>query len=118
MRFLIDENLPFGIVEFLTSLGHDVLDIATSRLRGSSDRVLWNSAAEERRVIVTRDLDYPIVGLKPAPFALMLLRLPADFKADQITRIFAESFRKIILKDIRNRVVVISPGMIRISPLP
>ncbi len=118
MRFLIDENLPFGIVEHLLSLEHDVLDIAKSNLRGSSDKVLWSKAAEEKRIIITRDLHYPIFGLKPAPFGVILIRVPMNFKASQITNIFRESIKSIKFDELKNKVAVISPGRIRISPLP
>jgi predicted nuclease of predicted toxin-antitoxin system len=78
----------------------------------------WAKAAEEKRVIITRDLDYPSVGLSPAPFGVMLIRVPSNFRADQITNIFEKSIKKLDVELIENKVVVISPGKIRISPLP
>lgn len=53
MRFLVDENIPVEIVEYLRSLGHDVLDIAVSEHRGATDTNLWQIATAENRVIVT-----------------------------------------------------------------
>jgi predicted nuclease of predicted toxin-antitoxin system len=117
LRFLIDENLPFGIVNHLKSLKYDTLDIANSKLRGSADKVLWNKAAKEKRIIITRDLDYPILGLRPAPTGLILLRMPSHFKASQITKLFVKSIQKINSSDLKDKVVVISPGRIRIGPL-
>lgn len=118
MRFLIDENLPFGIAEYLLSLKHDVFDVAASNLRGSSDKFLWAKAATEKRIIITRDLDYPIPKLRPAPFGVILIRVPANFKASLITNIFKESVKKIEFEDLKNKIAVISPGRIRTSPLP
>lgn len=118
MRFLVDENLPFGIVEHLKSLNHDVFDVAASDLRGSSDKILWSKAAAEKRIIITRDLDFPMPKMRPAPFGVILIRVPSDFKAAIITKIFKEAIAKIELEKLRNKVAVISPGKIRISPLP
>ncbi len=118
MRFLVDENLPFSIVELLTSLKHDVFDVATSDLRGSSDKILWAKAAKEKRIIVTRDLDFPIPKLRPAPFGVMLIRVPGNFNASLITNTFKDSFKGIELHELKNKVAVISPNRIRISPLP
>ena len=115
MRFLIDENLPFLIVGHLLSLGHDVLDVASSKLRGSSDEVLWRVAAEEKRIVVTRDLDFPIQGLKPYPPGLILIRVPPDFTAKHITKVFKDSFSKMEIEKLENKIAVISPGRIRIS---
>lgn len=118
MRFLVDENLPFEIIEYLQSINHDVFDVAASDIRGSSDKVLWSKAAEEKRIIITRDLDYPIPRLKPAPFGVIIIRVPSDFKATIIARIFKEAVAKVELEKLKNKVAVISPGKIRISPLP
>lgn len=118
MRFLVDENLPFGIVEHLLSLNHDVLDVAASNLRGSSDKVLWAKAAKESRIIITRDLDFPIIGVKPKPFGLILIRIPSNFMASQIINIFKQSLQNIRFEELKNKVAVISSGRIKISPLP
>ncbi len=101
MRFLVDENLPLEIIEYLLSINHDVFDIAASDLRGSSDKILWTKAAEEKRIIITRDLDYPIPRLRPSPFGVILIRVPSDFKAAIITRIFKEALAKIDLEKLR-----------------
>jgi predicted nuclease of predicted toxin-antitoxin system len=56
LRFLVDENLPFEIIEYLQSINHDVFDVAASDIRGSLDKVLWSKAAEEKRIIITETL--------------------------------------------------------------
>jgi len=47
---------------FLVELGHDVVVVRDSPLAGSSDAVLWELAARDRRVIVTHDRDFPRRG--------------------------------------------------------
>lgn len=92
--------------------------MARSNFRGSSDKDLWAKAAKEKRIIVTRDLDYPIVGSRPAPFGVILLRVPTDFKASAITQIFKDSAEQLRFEELRDKVAVISPGKIRISIMP
>ena len=118
LQFLVDENLPYGIVEYLSSQNHNVLDVVASPLRGSSDKVLWAKAAAERRIIVTRDLDFPLPGLKPHPGGVILLRVPPNFTASQIVEIFKKTFTTIKPEDLAGNVAVITPGKIRIRPLP
>lgn len=118
MLFLIDENLPLSITSYLQSLNHDVLDVAGSDLRGSSDKFLWNKAANENRILVTRDLDYPLRGTKANPFAVILIRVPSEYTASLITQLFKEAFAGIDAQKIKDKVAVITPGRIRISPLP
>lgn len=118
LLFLVDENLPFSIVSYLESNNHDVLDVAATPLRGSPDKALWARAAADGRVIVTRDLDFPIPGLKPYPAGVILLRVPPDYTAMQITEVFTSSFSKMAQEELFHNVAVFSPGRIRIRPLP
>lgn len=94
-----------------------MLEIANSDLRGSPEKVLWEKAAAEKRIIVTRDLGFPISGFRPAPSGVILIRAPYDFKADLIAGIFKEMTSKTRFEELENKVVILSPGRIRISPL-
>ena len=67
MRFLIDENLPYSLIRSLQESGHDVFDTAASPLQGSPDERLWKFAAREKRVLVTKDLDFPFPQISPLP---------------------------------------------------
>jgi predicted nuclease of predicted toxin-antitoxin system len=57
MRLLADENIHGGIVQWLRSQGHDVL-WATETLQGVDDAILWQTAQQHERVLVTADLDF------------------------------------------------------------
>jgi predicted nuclease of predicted toxin-antitoxin system len=60
LRFLVDENLPAAVATMLRALGHDVLDVAASTYRSAPDARIWQIAIDELRVLVTRDLDFPL----------------------------------------------------------
>ncbi len=60
MRFLIDENLPADIAADLVTAGHDALEVADSEHRGADDSVIWRVAIAESRILVARDLDFPL----------------------------------------------------------
>lgn len=72
MRFLLDENLPRSIGQLLRGWGHDVLVVADSALRGSSDEVLLHEADLERRIIIKRDLDFPLPRARARPLGVIL----------------------------------------------
>ncbi len=78
MRFLVDENLPVDVVQVLEAEGHDVLYVAKSNLVSESDDVLNRIAIESDRVIVTKDLDFPLQNT-PEPPGLVILRVPKRF---------------------------------------
>jgi len=57
MRFLADENIHGGIVQWLRSQEHDVL-WATENLQGIDDDVLLRIAQQQERLLLTADLDF------------------------------------------------------------
>jgi len=117
MRFLVDENLPFTLIQALQKSGHDVLDIAGSRLRGASDERLWRRAATENRILISKDLDFPLWALHPYPLGLILVRVPDTFSGRQITRLFTSALKTIGIKDLEDQITIISPGRVRVRKL-
>jgi predicted nuclease of predicted toxin-antitoxin system len=77
MRFLLDMNLPPEMADWLRSEGHDAVHARDIGLADLPDREVFSRAAEDRRIVVTFDLDFgEIVGLAAATGpAIMLLRL-------------------------------------------
>jgi predicted nuclease of predicted toxin-antitoxin system len=117
MRFLVDENLPFSLIRFLQESGHDVFDVAASSLRGSPDQHLWRLAAREKRVLITKDLDFPFPQIRPYPPGLILIRVPDTFTGPQITRLFSTTFQRIRPKGFEGHITVVAPGQIRVRRL-
>ncbi|MFH0795267.1 MAG: DUF5615 family PIN-like protein [bacterium] len=69
---LTDENINSTVVSFLREQGFDVLDVKEAKLHGSSDSMLLEMAATQKRVVLTHDSDFgklaigslePIIGV-------------------------------------------------------
>lgn len=58
MKMFANENLFEPIIDFVRSLGHDVLSIRDSGLSGISDDEVYRIACRERRTIITMDKDF------------------------------------------------------------
>ncbi len=58
MRLKLDENIPVGLVEALTALGHDVDTVPQEALTGQPDPKVWDATQNARRLLVTQDLDF------------------------------------------------------------
>ena len=56
-RFLADENFPVDLAEWLREAGHDVIHAAAS-YPGASDRVLFDIAQMDNRIVLTFDRDF------------------------------------------------------------
>ena len=112
MRFLVDENLPIDVVQVLEAAGHDVLYVAKSHLVSSDDHTLNQFAIGSKRVIVTKDLDFPLVNT-PQPPGLVILRVPERFRRPHIQSLMADFLASNEFNEVEGRVTVVAPGRIR-----
>jgi predicted nuclease of predicted toxin-antitoxin system len=74
LRFLIDESLPSDLAADLVTAGHEVLEVADSEHRGEGDSVIWRVAIAEDRILVARDLDFPLPKALGRPPGLVVVR--------------------------------------------
>jgi predicted nuclease of predicted toxin-antitoxin system len=58
MRFFCDQDVYRLTVEFLISLGHDVLTAADVGMSQAVDREILRFAATHSRILITRDKDF------------------------------------------------------------
>jgi len=58
VRFLIDAQLPPALARFLESEGHRAEHVGDVGLLAAKDAEIWNYAAENAAVIVTKDEDF------------------------------------------------------------
>jgi predicted nuclease of predicted toxin-antitoxin system len=76
MRFLIDQDVYAATTRFLKSLGHYAVTASELGLAKASDETLLKIAAEQKRILVTRDRDYgALVFLKLIGAGVLYLRV-------------------------------------------
>ncbi len=76
MRLLFDENLSEQLVGLLADLFPDSLHICTLRGSGASDFVVWQLAAEQGCILVTKDEDFQRLSIsRGAPPKVIWVRL-------------------------------------------
>lgn len=113
MRFLIDESLPGDLASALVTAGHDVLDIADSQHRGAADAVIWRIAIAEQRIVIARDLDFPLPKALGRPPGLVIMRPRWNARAGQIRRLFAEFLGRVDFAALEGAVTTVEPGRLR-----
>ena len=64
-RFKLDENLPRGAQALLRDAGHEVDSVIDERLGGGPDRKVLDACREEKRILITLDLDFGDIRLYP-----------------------------------------------------
>lgn len=77
MKIKLDENLPARLVGILAAHGHDVDTVQDENLSGRPDADIWQAACDEKRFLITQDLDFSDARrFAPGTHAgLLLLRL-------------------------------------------
>jgi predicted nuclease of predicted toxin-antitoxin system len=115
MRLIADQDVYQVTVEFLRSIGHDVLQAKDAGLSSPSDLALLEHAHRDHRVLVTRDKGYGALAFRQGSGheGIVLLRVsPATLQAvhNELHRFFSEHRAM----DMRGCFVVIEPGRHRI----
>ena len=78
-KFLIDENLPPKLADFLRSLGYTASAVRDIGLTGSSDEAIVAWAKTHSHIVVTRDIGFGYTyAVKDVAFGLILLRSKTD----------------------------------------
>ena len=58
MRFKLDENLPAEMADLFNRAGHDAVTVLDQQMGGVSDPDLATVCVQERRAMVTLDIDF------------------------------------------------------------
>src|SRR3954469_12861620 len=82
MRFKVDENLPIESAKLLRDAGHDALTVLDQKLGGHPDRTIGEIIRNEKRALITLDLDFADIRAFPPNeyFGLIVLRLAVQAK--------------------------------------
>lgn len=81
-KLFTDENIDPAIVQFLRTIGFDVMDVKENGWFGEADINLMPIAFKEHRVIVTHDSDFgTIIFTKQEPLVGIFYLRPGHFDA-------------------------------------
>ena len=60
MRFLIDAQLPIALARFVRQQGEAAIHVADAGMAAADDPPIWDRAARESEIIVTKDEDFAV----------------------------------------------------------
>ena len=77
MRFKIDENLPLLAAQLLRESGHDAITVLDQQMGGTADSSLAKVIQQEKRALLTLDLDFSDIRTYPPEeyHGIIILRL-------------------------------------------
>jgi len=115
MKIKIDENLGRRAAELLRVAGHDATTVPEENLCSSSDRDLIHVCREERRCLVTLDLDFGNPFLfPPAEFhGIAVLRVPPKPSPTDLDVLLRTLIGALERDSIKGKLWIVQPGRIR-----
>lgn len=117
-RLLIDENVPFYLVDHLRRLGHDLLHVRDVR-PGLADEEVLALAVRDARILVTFDRGYGDLTFRQgldAPPAVVYVRLSPAARArvsEAVAAVLGSGDELLV-----GRLVVLTAEGIRSRPFP
>lgn len=75
MTFLVDAQLPPALARFLVEHGHEAAHVQDLGMSDASDTVIWEWAAREDRVLITKDEDFSLRHLRQPIVRVVWIRV-------------------------------------------
>ena len=116
MRFLLDENIPFSVLDIITNSGFEAEHVRNIGMQGSGDKQVAEYAKKQKAVLITKDLEFGnlLIYPKNSHYGLLILKLPYTFSAKQISKVLKEFLTKIDIKELVNSITILEIGKYRI----
>jgi len=114
-HFLVDENVPRNIREWLKKKGFEVTNVSETILRMEKDQIIAEYAAKNNLTILTLDIDFAKIyhTLRRGTLSVIVVRANPS-TASNILETLIVAYNKINFKEINNKLIMITKSRIRI----
>lgn len=114
-RFKLDENLPRDAHALLVDAGHDAHSVTEEKLGGGSDHKVIEACLNEKRILVTLDLDFADIRLYPpsSHLGIWVLR-PTTQSVENTLATLRGALSLLAIEPTDKRLWIVEPGRVRI----
>ncbi|MCJ7791674.1 MAG: DUF5615 family PIN-like protein [Dehalococcoidia bacterium] len=114
-KFLVDENVPSGVVAFLQKRGFDAKEVRELGIHGGSDAEIMQLARHDERVLITFDKHFSNILLYPLGSHCGIIRIRIHPPLiSEIIHNLDQFLQKFDLKTIRGRLIVLQRNSFRV----
>jgi predicted nuclease of predicted toxin-antitoxin system len=116
MKFKLDENAPNILKNILKEKDiQDVLNVRDEALGGSSDHILAKVCKEEKRILITLDMDFskPKLHEISSLYGVIIIK-PSSTDRWEVKKLFEYFLENFNVEDSTGKIVIIEEDRIRI----
>lgn len=119
MRFLVDASLSPSVVSSLNDAGHDAVHVGDVLPLNAPDDVVFDTAVEQQRVIVTADTDFgEILARRQSSIpSVVLFRTPGG-RPSARAQLLLDHLPAVAQELADGAIVVFQETRLRVRPLP
>jgi predicted nuclease of predicted toxin-antitoxin system len=116
MKFKLDENFGTRTQHIFRESGHDVDSVRDESLQGTPDLRLYQVCCEEKRCLVTLDLDFADVTRFPPDKAggIVVIRVPRNPSLELLERLVRQFLQAAKRESVENRLWIVEVDRIRV----
>ncbi len=116
MKFKLDENLGNRTQDLFRLAGHDVETVLNEKLSGANDEKIFQVCCEEKRCLVTFDLDFANPIHFPASLCagIIIIRLPHNLSLKTLEILVKQTLTALESISFESELWIVEPGRIRI----
>lgn len=119
MKFLVDMALSPDLAAWLCANAHDALHASAMGLSEAADDVILARAAQEQRILVTADLDFPrLMALFAVRSPGLILFRGGEFSARETEALLSRVLGQMSEQELDRSIVIVERSRIRKRPLP
>ncbi|MBI5379747.1 MAG: DUF5615 family PIN-like protein [Nitrospirae bacterium] len=119
MRFIVDMPLSPELAAWLVRHGHDAVHAINIGLDRAPDTAILERAQNDRRVVITADLDYPrLLALSRSEGPGLILYRGGNYSEREAIERLDRVLETIPIEELPQSVIVIEKGRIRRRYLP
>jgi len=119
MKFLVDMSISPRMAAWLKDRGHDALHASSVGLERATDRELLDRAANEARIVITADTDFPhILALSGEATPGIILFRGGDYSDQETRQLLEQVLEAVSETSLAKSICVVDRRRIRVRPLP
>ncbi len=118
MKFFLDANIPYSILGIFKELNLEAKHARDFGLSNAEDIEILKHSVQDNYILITKDLEFGNLKIFPIkPHGLIILRLPHNFKANEMGNTLKGFLKSINLQDLKGSISIVKLGRYRIRKL-